>query len=179
MSGAETGTNTGAASGGATGAASGGATAASGGATGATAAEDEVTMATGATYITGTTGITGPRQPTGPTGVETTKLDISDIINMNEFSGMSTGNNNVDAWGTTGGSALVRELLEKDVSNVVLPIATSISKPAPFVTETDDPVQHKAVGSKGVSTDFSVPEKQMDDASNMKVGQSEKTTRGR
>ena len=72
-----------------------------------------------------TTGITGPRQPTGPTGVETTKLDISDIINMNEFSGMSTGNN-VDAWGTTGGSALVREL-EKDVSNAVLPTATQLA----------------------------------------------------
>ena len=110
-------------------------------ASGPTGVEEVTTMSTGATYITGITGVTGPVQPTGPTGVSMTKFSAGKIRTMSEFSGLSTGNE--DAYGSTGGNALLKELYSKDVSEVAIPATGTVGRPSPLITERDLPVQKK------------------------------------
>ena len=112
-------------------------------ASGPTGVEEVTTMSTGATYITGITGVTGPVQPTGPTGVSMTKFSAGKIRSMSEFSGLSTGNE--DAYGSTGGNALLKELYSKDVSEVAVPATGTVGRPSPLITERDLPVQKPSV----------------------------------
>ena len=54
---------------------------------------------------------------------------------MSEFSGLSTGNE--DAYGSTGGNALLNELYSKDVSNMAVPATGAVGRPSPLITRRD------------------------------------------